>query len=170
MRGIVFGCFAESVPNKKFFQRFGNQKRTKESQKGSKGIQKGAKWCQKGAKGSQKGGKGSQKGGKGSQKGANMEPRGDQNAYKNRSSEKVSKSEPKGGARALSFGAILVQNPSKMPSKIHFKINREKTWKMKPKGCQNAAEIDVKTHQKSMPKQVSKKIRKIMKFHVFLKG
>ena len=69
MRGIVFGCFAESVPNKKFFQGFVNQKRAKESQKGAKGIQKGAK--------------GSQKGAKGSQKGAKMEPMGDQNAYKN---------------------------------------------------------------------------------------
>ena len=38
------------------------------------------------------------------------------------------------------------------------------------KGSQNGAEIDAETHQKSMPKQVSKKIRKIMEIHVFLKG
>ena len=41
--------------------------------------------------------------------------------------------------------------------------------KLKPRGIQNGAEIDVKTHPKSMPKQVSKKLRKIMKIHVFLK-
>jgi hypothetical protein len=57
-----------------------------------------------------------------------------------------------------------------MPSKIHLKIDREKTWKMTPKGSQNEAEIGAKTHPKSMPKLVSKKIMKIMEFHVFLKG
>jgi hypothetical protein len=35
------------------------------------------------------------------------------------------------------------------------------------KGSQNEAEIDAKTHQKSMPKLVSEKIRRIMKNHVF---
>ena len=34
---------------------------------------------------------------------------------------------------------------------------------MKPKGSQNGAEIDAKTHQKAMPKLVSKKIITIMK-------
>ena len=38
------------------------------------------------------------------------------------------------------------------------------------KGSQNGAEIDAETHQKSMPKLVSKKIRNIMENHVFLKG
>ena len=33
--------------------------------------------------------------------------------------------------------------------KIHPKIDREKTWKMKPKGFQNGAEIDAKTNQNS---------------------
>ena len=53
---------------------------------------------------------------------------------------------------------------------IHSKIDREKTWKIKLKGSQNGADIDAKTHKKSMPKLVSKKIMKTMKFHVFLKG
>jgi hypothetical protein len=57
-----------------------------------------------------------------------------------------------------------------MRLEIHSKIGREKTWKIKPKGFQNGAEIDAETHQKSMPKQVSKKITKITKIHVFLKG
>ena len=60
--------------------------------------------------------------------------------------------------------------PLKIPSKIHPNIDREKTLKIIPKGFQNGADIDAKTHQKSMPKLVSKKIRKIMKIHVFLKG
>ena len=62
------------------------------------------------------------------------------------------------------------KDPLKMSSKIHSEIDRGTTWIMKPKGSQNGADIDAKTHQKSMPKQVSKKIRKSMKFHVFLKG
>ena len=42
--------------------------------------------------------------------------------------------------------------------------------KLISKGVQNGAEIDAKTHQQSMPKQVSKKIMKIIKNHVSLKG
>ena len=42
--------------------------------------------------------------------------------------------------------------------------------KLTPKGSQNGAEIDAKTHQQSMPKQVLKKIMKIIKNHVSLKG
>ena len=38
------------------------------------------------------------------------------------------------------------------------------------KGSQNGAEIDAKTHQKSMPELVSKKIREIIKNHVSLKS
>ena len=40
----------------------------------------------------------------------------------------------------------------------------------KAKGFQNGAKIDAKMHQKSMPKLVSKKIRKIRKIHVSLNG
>ena len=67
------------------------------------------------------------------------------------------------------LAAILVQNPFKMQLKIHSKIKRGKAWKRIPKGFQNGAEIDAKTHLKAMPKLVSKKLRKIMKIHVFLK-
>ena len=42
--------------------------------------------------------------------------------------------------------------------------------KLTPTGSQNGVEIDAKTHQQSMPKQVSKKIMKIIKNHVSLKG
>ena len=38
------------------------------------------------------------------------------------------------------------------------------------KGSQHGAEIDAKTHQKSMPELVSKKIREIIKNHVSLKS
>ena len=38
------------------------------------------------------------------------------------------------------------------------------------KGSQNEAEIDAKTHQKSMPELVSKKIKEIIKNHVSLNG
>ena len=38
------------------------------------------------------------------------------------------------------------------------------------KGSQNDAEIDAKTHHKSMPELVSKKIKKIIKKHVTLKS
>ena len=36
------------------------------------------------------------------------------------------------------------------------------------KGSQNEAEIDTKTHQKSMPELVSKKIREFIKNHISL--
>ena len=36
-----------------------------------------------------------------------------------------------------------------------------------PQGCQNGGTIDAKTHQKSMQKLVAKKMRKIVKIHVF---
>jgi hypothetical protein len=39
-----------------------------------------------------------------------------------------------------------------------------------PKGSQNGVKIDAKTHQKSMPKLVTTRIRKIIKNHVSLKG
>ena len=60
--------------------------------------------------------------------------------------------------------------PLKIPSKIHQKIESEKTLKIIAKGFQNGAEIDAKTHQKSMPELVSKKIREIIKNHVSLKS
>ena len=56
MRGIVFGCFAGSVP-KSSFGDLGTTREPKESQKGAKGIQKEAKVSQKGAKRKPKGAK-----------------------------------------------------------------------------------------------------------------
>ena len=42
--------------------------------------------------------------------------------------------------------------------------------KLTPKGYQDGADIDATTHTKLMPKQVSKKIMKIIKNHCSLKG
>ena len=39
-----------------------------------------------------------------------------------------------------------------------------------PKGSQKGTQIDANTDQKSMPKLVTKKIRKIINNHVFLNG
>ena len=41
--------------------------------------------------------------------------------------------------------------------------------KLTPKGSQNEAEIDARTHQQAMPKLVTKKIMKIIKNHVSLR-
>ena len=38
------------------------------------------------------------------------------------------------------------------------------------KGSQNGAKINTKSHQKSMPKMITEKIRKIIKNHVSLNG
>ena len=42
--------------------------------------------------------------------------------------------------------------------------------KFDAKGCQNGIKIDAKTHQKSMPKLVTKKIMKVIKNNVSLNG
>jgi hypothetical protein len=39
-----------------------------------------------------------------------------------------------------------------------------------PEGSQNGAKIGAQTHQKSIPKLVTKRIRNIIKNHVSLKG
>ena len=84
---------------------------------------------------------------------------------------KCDETERKKGGTINVFGEpILIHNLEKMLSKIHSKIDREKTWKMKPKRSRNGAEFDAKTHQKSMPELVSEKIKKIMKIHVSLKS
>ena len=57
-----------------------------------------------------------------------------------------------------------------MKSKIHQKNDGEKHMKLIPKGSQNGAELNAKTHQQSMPKQVSKKIMRIIKNNASLKG
>ena len=58
----------------------------------------------------------------------------------------------------------------KMPSKNHQNNDHQKTWSLMPKKSQNGAEIDTKTHQKTMPKLVTKKTMKIIKKHDSLKG
>ena len=68
------------------------------------------------------------------------------------------------------FGRHFPLKSIKMPSKNHPKKRSRKSMEFIEKGSQNVAEFDAETHQKSMPKQVSKKSRKIMKIHVFLKG
>ena len=57
-----------------------------------------------------------------------------------------------------------------MSSIIHQKNDGEKHMKLTPKGSQNGDEIDAQTYQKTMPKPVSKKIKKIIKNQVSLKG
>ena len=46
----------------------------------------------------------------------------------------------------------------------------KKTWNSMKKLLKKGAQINAKTHQKSMPKLVTKRIRKIIKNHVSLKG
>ena len=46
---------------------------------------------------------------------------------------------------------------------IKKKNNQLKTWNCMPKGFQNGAKIDTQTHQKPMPKLVTKRIMKIIK-------
>ena len=59
---------------------------------------------------------------------------------------------------------------SKLRSKNLTKNDHQKTLNLMPKRCQNRVEIDAKTHQKSMPELVMKKIMKIIKNHVSLSG
>ena len=54
--------------------------------------------------------------------------------------------------------------------KIHQKNYHQKTLNLMQKGSQNGTKIDAKSHRKSMPKLVTKKIRKIIKNHVSLNG
>ena len=76
----------------------------------------------------------------------------------------------KGRLRVLYAGAILVPFPPKSWSKNRCKNRCRKNMKIIIKGSQNGAEIDAKTHQKSMPELVSKKIKEIIKNHVSLKS
>jgi len=55
------------------------------------------------------------------------------------------------------FGRHFPLKYLKMPSKIHPKNRSRKNMEFIEKGSQNGAEIDAETHQKSMPKPVSKK-------------
>ena len=76
----------------------------------------------------------------------------------------------KGGVAELSLRDILEPFPTKKSIKNRCKKRCRKNMKIIAKGSQNGAEIDAKTHQKSMPELVSKKIREIIKNHVSLKS
>ena len=65
--------------------------------------------------------------------------------------------------------AISIKKLKNAIPKTMEKNNNEKTRTFAPKGCQNEAKINAKTHQKSMYKLVAEKTREIMKKHVFLK-
>ena len=64
--------------------------------------------------------------------------------------------------RRTLWGFILCKKSSGIHKqtypKIHSKIDREKTWNMIPKECQDGTKVDPTNHQKTMPKQVSKQI------------
>ena len=57
-----------------------------------------------------------------------------------------------------------------MIQKLINKNDHPKTLNLMPKGSQNGAGIDAKTHHKSMPKRVTKEIMKIIKNNVCLNG
>ena len=67
-------------------------------------------------------------------------------------------------------GAIFDQNRLKIDSKIHPQNDHQQTWNLMPKVSQNGANIDATTHQNSMPKLVTKKIRNIIDNHLSLNG
>ena len=72
---------------------------------------------------------------------------------------------------AYRFGYIFDQvSTKKLINKSMQKSMLNKKIKIIAKDSQNGAEIDAKTHQKSMPELVSKKIREIIKNHVSLKS
>ena len=72
-------------------------------------VAKTVNWCQNGAKGVQNEAKRAQKGAKGEQKGAKRKPKSDQNASKNRSSEKVAKREGPQEVADIHFCTIFDQ-------------------------------------------------------------
>ena len=65
------------------------------------------------------------------------------------------------------LGPQIVKKREKCHPQNHEKTTTKKTRTLMPKGCQNGAKIDAKTHQKSMQKQVARNMRKILKNHVF---
>ena len=65
------------------------------------------------------------------------------------------------------FWSKMIKNRFKKSSK---KRSQKKHWIWCQMGSQNGIKIDAKTHRKSMPKLVTKRIRKIIKNHVSLNG
>ena len=148
----------------------GMQNETNNGQKGARRNQQGAKRRQKGPQRKQKGTKSIQKGPQREQKGTKREPKGDKNGSKNRLGRQGRFGERKVGVARQFVVPFLVNFSIKGQSQIDAKNDVEKTCKIIAKGSQNGTEIDTKTHQKSMPELVSKKIREIIKNHISLKS
>jgi hypothetical protein len=115
VRGIVFGCFAESVP-KSLFRDLGiknDQKRAKREPKVSKREPEVAKGRQREPKGRQR------------------EPKWRSKAHKDPSKTHPAEKYRKGGQNREMhpqlFGTILVKIPSKMSSTIHQKTMAKNT-------------------------------------------
>ena len=68
------------------------------------------------------------------------------------------------------FGYIFDQVSTEKLIKKSMQKPMSKKHEKNAKGSQNEAEIDAKTHQKSMPELVLKKIREIIQNHVSLKS
>ena len=131
----------------------------KSEPKGAKGSQKGAKRRQKWAKREPTGAKSEPLEAEGCQKWAKGRPKCINKSIFGKGREKGAQSVP---PSYIFLGPFWEPFPWKIQSKKSFKNWSRKTLKIIAKDSQNGAEIDAKTHQKSMPKLVSKKIVKIM--------
>ena len=70
----------------------------------------------------------------------------------------------------LLLDPVLINNRLKTDSTNQIKKRSTKNMKIDAKGIPKWSQIDAKSHQKSIPKLVSKKIMKIIKIHVSLNG
>ena len=102
-----------------------------------------------------------------------MEPGGDQNEPWRPSREPMRQKSEKGTARPKFLEPCWLHFVSKISKKKHStnhkRSNAEKAWKTTPTLPQNEARI-YENNQKSMPKSVTKKDRKITKNSVFSRG
>mgnify|MGYP000651568042 CR=1 FL=1 len=87
------------------------------------------------------------------QNGAKREPKGDQNAYKNRSSDKVAKRSPK-GAHNLETGAFWEPFSIKNVIKNRCKNQCQKSMEIHEISTKNHPKIDVKIDITCIKKQV----------------
>ena len=101
---------------------------------------------------------------KGSQKGAKVS----QGTFKITTCGTRSKKWGKRKSASPIIESHLCSKSIKFRSKKDFKKIAKKTWNFMRTGCQNGANIDAKTHWKSMPKLVAKKMMGNIKNHVFL--
>ena len=105
-----------------------------------------------------------------------MEPKGDQkvtkreqiNFQKHHLRNRFKKMTKKGGTVADFLELVLIKlDQNSFKKRIPKTITKTR---FNAKGVPKWSQIDAKTHQKSMPKQVNKKIMKIIKNHVSLHG